>query len=258
MNAPAATVRVRRTGRVAHLTLDRPPLNVLDLATLHALDGALADLGGDPELQVLVIAGAGERAFSAGVAVQDHTPDRIDEMLATFHGAIRRLRALPAVSVAAVRGLCLGGGLELAAGCDLVVAADGAQLGQPEVELGCFPPLAAALYPALIGPRATFELLATGRRLDAAEALAIGLISERVAAADLDRRVGELVASLAAKSAPVLRLIKRAVAAGSEAAFAAALAESERLYTEELCPTADMTEGLQAFLEKRPPRWRHR
>ena len=261
MSAGAATadpVLAARDGRVARLTLNRPPLNVLDLATLEALDRALADLAADPDLQVVVVAAAGDRAFSAGVSVQDHSPDRVGSMLATFHGALARLRALPAVSVAAVRGLCLGGGLELAASCDLVVAADDASLGQPEVDLGCFPPLAAALYPSLIGPRATLDLLATGRRLTAAEAQALGLISERVAAGDLERRVAELVATLTAKSAAVLRLIKRAVAAGSARPFTDALAESERLYTEELCATADMAEGLAAFLAKRPPRWRHR
>jgi cyclohexa-1,5-dienecarbonyl-CoA hydratase len=261
-NAAGATdaerVRLRRDARVARLTLNRPPLNILDLATLEALDGALAALAADPDVQVLVVAAAGERAFSAGVAVQDHTLDRVERMLATCHRALNRLRALPAVSIAAVRGLCLGGGLELAASCDLLVAADGAAFGHPEVDLGCFPPFAAALYPALIGPRATLELLATGRRLGAAEAVALGLASEQVPDADLDARVDELAATLAGKSAPVLRLIKRAVGAGSEAAFAAALAESERLYTEELCRTADMEEGLRAFLDKRPPRWSHR
>ena len=258
MSAPAATadpVLSARDGRSARLTLNRPPLNVLDLATLEALDRALADLAGDPDLQVVVVAAAGDRAFSAGVAVQDHTPDRVEAMLATFHGALARLRALPAVSVAAVRGLCLGGGLELAASCDLVVAADDASLGHPEVDLGCFPPLAAALYPSLIGPRATLELLATGRRLTAEQAQALGLVSERVAAGDLERRVAELVETLTGKSAVALRLIKRAVAAGSALLFVDAFAESERLYTEELCTTADMAEGLAAFEAKRRPKF---
>lgn len=261
MTAPAAPVDrllLRREERVAWLTLNRPPLNILDLATLEALDAAVADLGGNPELQVVVLAAAGERAFSAGVAVEDHTPDKVERMLATFHGALRRLRALPAISIAAVRGHCLGGGLELAASCDLVIATEGAGFAQPEVELGCFPPLAAALYPSLIGPRATLELLATGRRLSSAEALALGLISERVADGDLDARLAELIGQLTAKSAAATRLIKRAVAAGAEAAFDRALAEAERLYLEDLCRSEDMTEGLTAFLEKRAPRWRHR
>lgn len=255
----APAVAVARRGRTAELTLDRPPLNVLDLDALGALEGALAELGGDDGLQVLVIRGAGERAFSAGVAVEDHTPERIGPMLEAFHGALRRLVELPAVTIAAVAGHCLGGGLELAMSCDLVVAAEGATFGHPEVDLGCFPPWAAAFYPPRIGPRATLELLVTGRRLDAAEALRAGLAGEVVPRGELDRRVAELVEAVASKSAAVTRLIKRAVAAGAAGTgFDTALAASERLYLEELATTDDMREGVAAFLDKRPPRWRHR
>ncbi|HBL27500.1 MAG TPA: enoyl-CoA hydratase/isomerase family protein, partial [Acidobacteria bacterium] len=131
------TVRVERSGRVARLTIDRPPLNVLDIPTLEQLAGAVASLDrADDDLQVVVLRGAGDRAFSAGVSVQDHTPDKVGPMLETFHRAIRRLRDLPAVTVAAVQGHCLGGGMELAMACDLVVAADNARFGQPEIKLG--------------------------------------------------------------------------------------------------------------------------
>jgi cyclohexa-1,5-dienecarbonyl-CoA hydratase len=261
MPPPTATsaVAVARSGRSAELTLDRPPLNVLDLEALGALDRALAELEGDDALQVLVVRGAGGRAFSAGVAVEDHTPERIGPMLETFHRALRRLAGLPAVTIAAVSGHCLGGGLELAMSCDLVVAAESAGFGQPEIDLGCFPPWAAAFYPPRIGARATLELLVTGRRLDAAAACRAGLAGEVVADAELDRRVGELVEAVTAKSAAVTRLIKRAVAAAAAGGgFDAALAESERLYLEELAATDDMREGVAAFLAKRPPRWRHR
>ncbi len=254
----APSVVVTCVDRVARITLDRPPLNILDLATLSALDAALAELATHADLQVVVLGSAGARAFSAGVAVEDHVPDRIERMLSTFHGAVRRLRALPAISIAVVRGHCLGGGLELAASCDLVVAAESARFGQPEVDLGCFPPLAAALFPSLVGPRVALELIATGRRLTAAEACRLGLVGECVPDADLEDRVAALVGELTAKSAPVLHLIKRAVAAGSEAAFDSALATTERLYLEELPAIADMAEGFDAFLAKRPPRWRHR
>lgn len=253
------SVRLETAGRVATLTLDRPPLNVLDLATLEALDSALAGLaaGGEPP-QVLLVTAAGERAFSAGVAVEDHTAERVERMLATFHGALRRLRQLPAVSVAVVRGLCLGGGLELAASCDLVVAADDAELGQPEIAVGCFPPLAAALYPSALGPWRAAELLLTGRRLGAAEAAAWGLVNRCVPAAELSGEVASLVGEITAHSAAVTRLTRRALDSGREAAFEAALAECERLYSQELCATEDMQEGLDAFLDKRPPHWRHR
>lgn len=251
-------VTLSRRHRVATLTLERPPLNVLDLATLADLGRAVESLAGDSGLQVLVVRGAGERAFSAGVSVQDHTRDRIAAMLERFHGALVVLRELPAVTLAAVRGHCLGGGMELAAACDLVLAEEGARFGQPEVRLGCFPPFAAALLPARLGPGRTLELLATGRTLAAEEAYRLGLVTHLAPAGELEARLDELVADLTAASTPVLHLIKRAVRAGDHLGFPRALAETERLYTEELTVTEDMEEGLAAFLEKREPRWRHR
>jgi cyclohexa-1,5-dienecarbonyl-CoA hydratase len=171
---------------------------------------------------------------------------------------VRRLRALPAVSVAVVRGLCLGGGLELAASCDLVLAAEGATFGQPEIDLACFPPLAAALYPRALGPWRAADLVLTGRRLSAAEAEAWGLVTRRVPEAGLDAAAEELAAALLAKSAPALAAARRALAAGLELPLPRALAESERIYTDEIGPSADLAEGVAAFLAKRPPRWRHR
>lgn len=252
-----ATVRVERDGRVATLWIDRPPLNVLDLATLEALGRAVGALADTPP-QVLQVRGAGERAFSAGVAVEDHTPERIHPMLASFHGALRALRALPSVNVAVVQGHCLGGGMELAAACDLVLAGDGARFGQPEIELGCYPPYAAALYPALLGAKRTYDLLLTGRTIDAAAAHGMGFVSRLVPAAELEAAAASLVAELTAHSAAVTRLTKKAIRAGEGDAFEIALAECERIYLDELAATTDMEEGLTAFLEKRPPDWQHR
>jgi len=260
-------VQSRSDGRVAVLTLDRPPLNVLDLATLAELERAVAGLeagAAEGRPQVVVVRSASPRAFSAGVAVEDHTPDRIEEMLGRFHGALRRLRALPAVSVAAVAGYCLGGGMELALACDLVVAEEGARFAQPEIDLGCYPPFAAALYPALVGPQRAFDLLATGRALTAAEAERWGLVARLAPDGGLDAAVDELVETLLGKSAAVLALTKRACRADDDegpaepGAFERALDGSERIYLEELAATADMQEGLDAFLAKRRPEWKHR
>lgn len=250
------TLLLDRDGRVATVTLNRPPLNILDIPTIARLGEVVSELAGDADLQVVVIRGAGERAFSAGVAVQDHTPDKVGPMLESLHGAIRKLRDLSAVTVAAVRGHCLGGGMELALACDLVVATEDARFGQPEIELGCYPPVAAALYPSLIGPGRTLDLLLTGRTLSCEEAERMGLVARRVA--DLDEGVAKLTAEITARSAAVVRLTKKAVQAGRDRGFSEALAESERLYLEELCPTADMEEGIAAFLEKRRPVWKHR
>jgi len=254
------TLRVERLGpdpRVATVVLDRPPLNILDLETIERLDAALTSLAGD-DLHLVFLRGAGTRAFSAGVAVQDHTPDKVGRMLSLLHGAVRRLDELPAVTVAAVQGHCLGGGMELALACDLVLATDDARFGQPEIELGCFPPVAAALYPRRIGAARTLELILSGRTLSAAEAEGLGLVTWRVAEGGLDLGIARVTADLTAKSAAVARLAKRAVRAGRDLPFPASLAETERIYLEDLARTADMEEGLAAFLAKRPPEWRHR
>jgi cyclohexa-1,5-dienecarbonyl-CoA hydratase len=252
------SVYLHREGRVATLTLNRPPLNILDLETIDRLNDGVARIAADPDVQIAVLRGAGDRAFSVGVAVQDHTPDRIDAMLTGFHGALRRLVDLDAVTVAVVHGHCLGGGMELALACDLVIATDDAHFGQPEVELGCYPPAAAALYPSRFGYGLTVDLLVTGRTISCEEAERLGLVTRRVHGFALDHELGRLTADITAKSAAVTRLIKKAIRAGRDRGFADALAESERIYQEELCATADMQEGLAAFLEKRKPVWRHR
>lgn len=253
-----SAIQVRRDGRVATVTVDRPPLNILDLEALAALGRAVAALRTDGELQLVVVRGAGPKAFCAGVSVQDHTPDKVPEMLSRFHGALDSLRELPALTLAAVHGHCLGGGMELALACDLVLASAEARFGQPEVELGCFPPYAAALYPPLLGPARTLDLLLTGRTVDAAEAQRLGLVTYLAPAGGLAERLAEVQGSITGKSAAVTRLIKRAVRAGAASPFPAALAEAERLYLEELAGTEDMEEGLAAFTEKRRPEWRHR
>lgn len=247
------SVLLERDGRAATLTIDRPPLNILDIPTIQRLGEAISEL---EDAQLVVIRGAGDRAFSAGVAVQDHTPELVGPMLRSLHGAIRKLRDLSAVTVAAVQGHCLGGGMELALACDLVVATEDARFGQPEIELGCYPPVAAALYPSLIGPGRTLDLLLTGRTLTCEEAERMGLVARRVPS--LDEGLAKLSAEILSKSAAVVRLTKKAVRAGRDSGFSEALDESERLYLDELCPTADMAEGVAAFLEKRRPVWKHR
>src|SRR5262249_22781869 len=129
----SGTVHLHRSSRVATLTIDRPPLNILDIPTIDLLGERIAELAADPEILVIVLRGQGERAFSAGVAVQDHTPDGVGPMLDSLHGTIRRLRDLDAITIAAVHGHCLGGGMELAMSCDLVIATDDARFAQPEI-----------------------------------------------------------------------------------------------------------------------------
>jgi cyclohexa-1,5-dienecarbonyl-CoA hydratase len=169
--------------------LDRPPLNVLNLPMLAELEKTCALLSNERSLKCVVLRGAG-RAFCAGVDVADHTPDRVERMLELFHGAVRRLMALPCPVVAAVNGAALGGGCELLMACDVVLARDDARIGQPEIRLGAFPPVAAAVLPRLIGRQRALDLVLTGRTLSAEEAREMGLVTRVLAAETFERRGG--------------------------------------------------------------------
>jgi cyclohexa-1,5-dienecarbonyl-CoA hydratase len=254
----AGSIQITRAGRTATLAVANPPLNILDLELLAELEARVTELAGDGELQVVLVKGDGERAFSAGVSIHDHTPDKLDRMLSGFHGALRALRALDAFTLASIDGHCLGGGLELALACDYRLASTRARFGLPEIALGCFPPVAAALLPRRIGAGRALELILSGRSFDAAEAERIGVVDEVVPESELATRAAALAGSITAQSAAATRLAKRAAREGATHEFDAALAAAERLYLRDLAGTADMVEGIEAFLAKRPPAWRHR
>ena len=241
----------------ATLTLAKPPLHVLDLEGIGAMQRALDSVAARDDIVALVLAAEGEKAFAAGVEVRDHFPDRLDDMLDSFHRLCRSLIEAEVVTVAAVKGAALGGGMELTACCDFVIAAEEASFGQPEIDLGCFPPLGASLYPSLFGARRANEIVLLGEHLTAEEARSIGFVSRVVPKTDLDSAVDELVSKLAGKSPAVLRLAKKALRVSTERALES-LPEIESLYREELAATEDMLEGLEAFLEKRKPVWRGR
>lgn len=256
-SAPRA-IRLKKEGRVATITVDAPPLNILDLSTLRQLESATEALANDGELQLVILRGAGDRVFSAGVSVHDHSPDKMEEVLTRFHRALLTLMELPAASIAVVQGPCLGGGMELAASCDWVLASEKASFGQPEIKLGCYPPFAAALYPARLGYAKTLDLIISGRTLSAQEAKDIGFVSWVVPAAELESALEAWVEEITTNSAAVTRLAKRAVMAGLNRSASAATDAAERLYLNELVATEDMVEGLSAFIEKRSPDWKHR
>lgn len=250
-------ILVERTNRVASITLARPPLNVLDLATLRELHAVLDSVSADSEMDFLVFRGS-ERAFSAGVDVKDHTREKVPEMLETVHGVIRKLFALPQVTIAVVRGACLGGGCELASSCDFVLASEESVFATPEIDVGCYPPVALARFPSWLGYRRAADLILTGRRIAAHEALAAGLVSRVSPASELEGEVQALLQELKGKSRAVLRLTLKGLREMALGQFSSALKRSEEIYLRELLGTEDVEEGVRAFLEKRKPQWRHR
>lgn len=245
--------RVEVEGGIARITLDRPPLNVVDLTLATELREAAAGLARRDDVRVVLLAARG-RAFSAGVDVRDHLPDRGAAMLREFHRACRALHELPAPVVCAVHAAALGGGAELTLVCDLVLASAGATLGFPEIRLAVFAPLASVALPARIPAAIASDLLLSGRTIDAREALAAGLVSRVLPDAEFDAGVGELATELAARSDRALRAAKAAMRLRNAVDFAAVEA-AERHYVEHRLEAPDAIEGLAAFMEKRPPRW---
>jgi cyclohexa-1,5-dienecarbonyl-CoA hydratase len=248
------TIQLRLEDHTAWITLNRPPLNILDISMMQALDAVLERAL--PKCDFLVFQGAGEKAFSAGTEIADHAPERVGKMLSAFHAVFRRLAAADCLRIAAVHGYCLGGGMELATFCDFVLATESAQFGQPEIKLGCFPPVALVTLPHLIGMRAAAHLILTGQQINAAEASRLGLVTRVVPDAQLPVALDSLLEELQTLSPIVLQLTRKTLGRIQFADFAKQLEEVERVYLTELMQTHDAHEGVRAFLEKRPPIWR--
>jgi cyclohexa-1,5-dienecarbonyl-CoA hydratase len=240
---------------VARIAMHHAPLNVIDISLMEELAQTLAEIESRADLSTLVLSGEG-KAFSVGVDVAAHTPDRVEEMLAKFHAVIRALVATKKVTIAAVHGHCLGGGAELAMVCDVVFTTESAQWGFPEIKLGCYPPVACTALAALVGQKRAAELILAGRSISGKEAAEIGLANHAVPEGKLAAAVEECLADLRKLSPATLALTKKAIYAWDSMHFDKGLARAEKIYLEDLMTTADAQEGIRAFIEKREPRWR--
>jgi cyclohexa-1,5-dienecarbonyl-CoA hydratase len=244
---------VSADGAVHTITLDKAPGNVIDIALCGQLLPAIAAAAGAGDGKVLVLRGAGKH-FSFGASVEEHLPEKAPEMLSALGGVIRALIGFPYPTIAAVQGSCLGGGLELALACGIVIAEEGATLASPEIQLGVLPPAATAL----LSGRAAEDVLLTGRSLTAEEAKSVGIVNAITAAGDLDTAIDAFVGKyFVPRSALSLRLATKAVREGRRSEIERRLEEAERIYVEELLATHDGVEGIRAFLEKRPPAWKN-
>ncbi len=240
----------------AYLTINRPPLNWLDIATMAEMNQALDTvLAAGPELKVLVIQAAGNKAFSVGVDVGDHSEDKVDLMIDTFHGIFRRLDRIEIPTIAAVTGAVLGGGCEVALFCDMVLATEKIKIGQPEIKLGVFPPIAVAALPNIVGPKKAYEMILGGEALRADAALACGLVNKVVAVDDFAAELEKFVKIFTAISTSALKSTKRALKAASGKPFSAALDTAEGSYLNDCMRNVDAREGINSFLEERKPVW---
>jgi len=255
MTRELRNIVLEREDGLAKITLNHPPVNIMDIPTMREINVALESLQDDDEIKAVLFGGTG-KAFCAGVDVKDHTADKVDEMLEVFHRIFRLMWSLDVPTVAAVNGAALGGGCELVTFCDMVIASERATFGQPEIQVGVYPPVAAVTFPRLMPYMKAMELLLTGGVIDAREAERLGIVNKVVPVESFEAEVASFVGKLTSLSSVVLRLTKRATLQGLTLGFEEALALSEDVYLNQLMKTEDATEGLRAFMEKRKPVWK--
>ncbi len=240
-------------GRI-DLVLQRPPVNILNIEMMKEINRALEVNVTRNDLKVLVFR-SDQKAFSAGVDVAEHTADKVGEMMETFGNMFRLLNQVKGVTIAAVKGATLGGGCELATYCDIILASDRSKFGQPEIAVGVYAPVAVAVFPHLVGRHRAMELLITGEVLSGVESYKVGLVNHVYPDERFDDAVEEFVGKITDKSAAVIALTKRVIDEGLYSVVPVAVRNAEDVYMQELMSMKDAHEGLQAFLEKRPPEW---
>jgi cyclohexa-1,5-dienecarbonyl-CoA hydratase len=251
-------IHFRIEDRVARITFARPPLNIFNIEMMREISNALGECAQREVVAIVFDAAKDCRAFSAGVAVEDHVQEKIFQMLEAFHSIFRLLEQLAKPAIALVDGAALGGGCELVAACDIVIASDRSRFGQPEIKLGVFPPVAAVLLPLVIGEKRSRELILTGEIIDAMEAGRLGLCNHVVPGAHLEAKLLEVLAKLRELSGTSLAFARQAMDLGRSRSIDAALTEQENIYIHELMKTVDANEGVKAFMDKRKPVWRNR
>lgn len=255
--ASTKRLNVEIQGPVARINLTRPPLNVIDFAMMDELLEALRTLEQRSVVSMVLLSG-GEHAFSAGVDIAIHSPDKVPTMLEKFDGLISLLAKLRKITIAEVHGSCMGGGAELAMVCDLVYTSKEARWGFPEITVGCYPPVACAALSALVGEKRAADLIFTGRTISGEHAADWGLANEALPGSKVKQAVEATVDRLVRLSPAALALAKKAFYAWDSIHLDKGVARAERIYIDELLQTEDAREGVSAWMEKRKPEWKGR
>jgi len=251
-------IRFQIFNYAAHISLDHPPYNVLSIPLMEELANAIEGLNGDGNIKCIVLDSTSPKAFSAGISLEDSRQNRVFQTLEAFTRVFQSIAEISKPLVVAVNGPAIGAGSELVAFGDVVIATPNARFAQPEVKMGVFPPFAAVMLPALIGPKKAYELILTGQSLTAEEAQSLGFVNQVVPEADLPRAVASMVERIGAFSAPVLEMTKAAIASSVGVPLHLALKQSQNIYLNQLMDLEDVQEGLRARLEQRKPVWKNK
>jgi cyclohexa-1,5-dienecarbonyl-CoA hydratase len=255
--AESKCIKIDNNGQVARIILDRPKHNVLDIPMMQELNLELEKIAADDELKCVVITGEG-RSFCAGVEVADHRPDNVDAMVATFNRIFELINMIDIPVIAAVNGACLGGGMEVAIACDIVIASEKAIFGQPEIKLGFFPPYAALRLPELVGTAKAIEIVTTGQNYSAQESKDLGFVSQVASPDDFQEAVDKTVKQITMASPLIIRLNKRAVKRHIGTSFSQGVDLVSNYFLKTLMKTEDTLEGIASFEEKRRPAWKNK
>ena len=250
-------VKLRCDGGVARMTMSRPEHNLLNEAMLREMADGISYAGGRDDVKLIVLDSAC-KVFCGGIDVGEYTSQRVFQMLDAFHAAFSGMLELGKPVVCVVNGPAIGGGAELAAFGDLVIATPKARFAQPEISIGVFPPLASTILPFLVGPKIALELVLTGEPVTAERALDLGMVNRLVPEAQLEKTVDDLVNRISGHSGPVLTMAKKAILGGMGLSLRDGLKHSMNIFLNELYRLEDSQEGLRALVEKRKPNWKNR
>src|ERR1700741_5000024 len=250
-------VKVQLGGGVAHMTLNRPDHNLLNESMLREMAEGIEYAGSREDVRIILLDSA-HKVFCGGIEVGEYTSQRVFQMLDAFHAAFSGILETAKPVICIVNGPAIGGGAELAAFGDLVIATPKARFAQPEISIGVFPPLASTILPYLVGPKIALELVLTGEPVTAERALEMGLVNRLVPEAQLEKTVNDLIARMSGHSGPVLTMAKKAILNGMGLSLRDGLKHSMNIFLNELYRLEDSQEGLQALVEKRKPSWKNR
>ncbi|MFW9991065.1 MAG: enoyl-CoA hydratase/isomerase family protein [Candidatus Odinarchaeota archaeon] len=248
---------VEKSNDIGKIIFNNGSLNILNIPMMEQINGALDRFLEDKSLKALVIGHEG-KVFSAGVDVGDHMGDKAPVMLKEFHSIFKKLNRLMCPTIAAVKGAALGGGCEVALFCDIVLASEKAKFGQPEIKVGVFPPLAVLIFPYLAGHKKAYELLLQGETISAVEARELGLANHVFSLETYEQDITQFIERFEKLSTVVIQHTKKAIHLALGTDFDSQIDRLEEYYLKELMATHDANEGLQAFVDKRPPVWQNR